>query len=728
LEDEKKFEDRKEIRKEEEEARAIKRAEQQKVKEEQAKLAEIEKKKKEEQEAAEKKILRCQTATLSVLRVLQKLSNASPDNFTDLKSELAAVLKTELPDTGAQQEILQAEADRVLEYAQQYVEQVSEQNKKLEEEKAEKMKKIQNASKFAMEIIEGLEELIRAAEMTSMAVMQSAQPLAGVVGKSNDEITKVTGAIEDAGRKAMVACSACADFISSKRPAIEFAPDQLKMKAKQVLSIAQPRIQTATMQTATEIRRATDIKKQMYTKMAAKNQMAKKASVFSKYDKDGDDCLNRDEVLAYAKGEFKFEIGPACLERVFNLLTKDEGIKQSEFHLLRSAVGIARHEAQDVEKKEKLAKRGDVVKEKKTSILDELNQAKIALDGLAEDIKIAEAAAEKLAKQGAALAVKELIEKTSAVQAGLEPTRKTLAVVKDQIKLILDQCDEFPELVELKGNIAGIGGRAQLYDMRFQKALMIASMGKQMALCKQFAEYEVVRMEVAVTLRSVMEATGGTADKLFDTICPNATDRIAKSDISEYLTTHNNTIQAANLNKLFDSAIVEKDDDAPGTIGRTDFERMVRVFYKVVKEIVLSDNLKIETSKQLRRMEIGEVLEVHEGPVLDASVKVFRVRGKTLRDGQTGWVTIAGNQGVTFLMPGGNMFKVVKPVPITAELENEDGQTPLRELRESEILEVLEWDRTSNTVTRIKAKVQGDGLQGWVTIGNGTGNVFLEAA
>merc|ERR1719221_1804713 len=90
----------------------------------------------------EGKVLRQQQATLAVLRVLQKLSNANPENFESLNTELEQVLKTELPETGAQQEILKAEADRVLEYAKQYVGQVSEQQRKWEELRSEQKKKM----------------------------------------------------------------------------------------------------------------------------------------------------------------------------------------------------------------------------------------------------------------------------------------------------------------------------------------------------------------------------------------------------------------------------------------------------------------------------------------------------------------------------------------------------------------------------------------------------------
>ena len=64
--------------------------------------------------------------------------------------------------------------------------------------------------------------------------------------------------------------------------------------------------------------------------------------------------------------------------------------------------------------------------------------------------------------------------------------------------------------------------------------------------------------------------------------------------------------------------------------GKEDFMHVIRIFYKagldaprrlaasppkcqVVKEIVLSDNLLIEQSEQLRRMDVGEVMEVFQG-------------------------------------------------------------------------------------------------------------------
>eukprot|EP00933_Yihiella_yeosuensis_P049367 TRINITY_DN4619_c0_g2_i3.p1 TRINITY_DN4619_c0_g2~~TRINITY_DN4619_c0_g2_i3.p1 ORF type:complete len:118 (-),score=28.83 TRINITY_DN4619_c0_g2_i3:407-760(-) len=115
--------------------------------------------------------------------------------------------------------------------------------------------------------------------------------------------------------------------------------------------------------------------------------------------------------------------------------------------------------------------------------------------------------------------------------------------------------------------------------------------------------------------------------------------------------------------------------------------------------------------------------------MLDPSVGVYRINGRALRDGIVGWVTVAGNQGITFLMPGGNLFKIVRPARMTqalTDLEGSEGE--VRQLALGDALEVIAWDRhTENnmSVTRIKAKVQGEDSVGWVSVTEG-GAVTME--
>jgi len=125
------------------------------------------------------------------------------------------------------------------------------------------------------------------------------------------------------------------------------------------------------------------------------------------------------------------------------------------------------------------------------------------------------------------------------------------------------------------------------------------------------------------------------------------------------------------------------------------------------------------------------VVEAVEGPTLDPSVNVYRIRARALRDGVDGWVTVAGNQGITFLAPSVGVFQTTREVALTADLEESDAMPAVaKTLQAGEVLEVLDWARTADGtagITRIKAKVLGDSrTTGWVTLAEKDGTAYLE--
>merc|ERR1712137_1345189 len=86
---------------------AAKKAEEDKI------AAEKEAKRKEE----EAKVMKQQQATLNILRVLQKLSNARPETLDEILKELDEVTEKDISETGDQEEVLKKESERVREYA-----------------------------------------------------------------------------------------------------------------------------------------------------------------------------------------------------------------------------------------------------------------------------------------------------------------------------------------------------------------------------------------------------------------------------------------------------------------------------------------------------------------------------------------------------------------------------------------------------------------------------------
>jgi len=154
---------------------------------------------------------------------------------------------------------------------------------------------------------------------------------------------------------------------------------------------------------------------------------------------------------------------------------------------------------------------------------------------------------------------------------------------------------------------------------------------------------------------------------------------------------------------------------------------------------MLTTGFGIKDSGTVRRIEVGEIVEVLKGPFEEEAVKVQRVFVKAMKeDGAEGWVSLAGNQGTTFLVEGGNLFKVVADTILT-ETFLLDGTGPKantrlkggsgRKLKAGEIVEAREWPKKEEEsgLTRVKCRCRNDGAVGWVTLVGNAGSVFLES-
>merc|ERR1719230_1729016 len=143
---------------------------------------------------------------------------------------------------------------------------------------------------------------------------------------------------------------------------------------------------------------------------------------------------------------------------------------------------------------------------------------------------------------------------------------------------------------------------------------------------------------------------------------------------------------------------------------------MVRMFYKCVKATVMSEEKSIK-SKTVRRLELGEVLELLEPATTEEASGVQRVRCQAVQDQIMGWVTLSGNQGTAFLEPGGNFYQCVKETLLTDGLSVQDSKT-IRRIPKGEVVEVLEFQKkdTEADLRRIKGKAKLDGAVGWITL------------
>lgn len=73
-------------------------------------------------------------------------------------------------------------------------------------------------------------------------------------------------------------------------------------------------------------------------------------------------------------------------------------------------------------------------------------------------------------------------------------------------------------------------------------------------------------------------------------------------------------------------------------------------FFACVKETLITEALSVD-SPPVRRVASGEVIEVLEFMKKDSTLDIKRIKGKAKLDGATGYITVSGTSGTTFLEP-----------------------------------------------------------------------------
>jgi len=133
-------------------------------------------------------------------------------------------------------------------------------------------------------------------------------------------------------------------------------------------------------------------------------------------------------------------------------------------------------------------------------------------------------------------------------------------------------------------------------------------------------------------------------------------------------------------------------------------------------------------SDKVRQLAKGELFEVLEGPV-DSEDGVKRVRGRALRDGSAGWVTLKAGEDAPFLKPREKPFLCVTQPATLYEGFDAESST-VRPVQQDEVLELLEGPRPLEVASEMALHVSGskDGKAGWITLRDSAGNTLASPA
>lgn len=141
--------------------------------------------------------------------------------------------------------------------------------------------------------------------------------------------------------------------------------------------------------------------------------------------------------------------------------------------------------------------------------------------------------------------------------------------------------------------------------------------------------------------------------------------------------------------------------------------------YVCKASVALTENFDVGSGASVRKLEVGEVLELLQDPQMDEKTKLLRVQVRARSDGKEGWATMKGNQGTIFVEPSRTHFQCTNSVPLEDSLV---GKKVFRELEKGEAFDVqsTKTERRKGVHLYRGRNLSQDGPGGWfVAAGSG---------
>jgi len=394
---------------------------------------------------------------------------------------------------------------------------------------------------------------------------------------------------------------------------------------------------------------------------------------------------------------------------------------------LRSKIGQEQSKVEQLRKQVSVGKNGILEKRKEeVQKVQEVRIKAVASKSVAEAAAAVEAAekeAEKITKSSSALGGAEKLAELSIAK---------LETMKGEADKVLEVLTEARGVVgRVSGSLEARRGpsRAALLEARVDLTKLGSRVGtaekkvRNSTEAVRTAHSQVVKSateKARVALRGAARKMQKSSDELFDQSSAGKTE-MSSQEFSKFV----KKIEGHGLTSEQVSLVYK--EFGPHGLRKSGLAKALQEFQRCTKGIAITDTFDIETANTLRKLAPGEIFEVLEGPKEDTETHMQRVRGRALRDGKVGWVSVASNQGTVFLTP------VDKPFvwcAAEAALRDQAGSASeqVRALAKDEVLELLEGPReeTPEPELLVHCTASKDGVAGWITIRDATGTQAAE--
>jgi len=658
-------------------------------------------------------------AALAVRKVIQRVRVATPESYDKLRAELEEAQAKQLEALGSQAQQVTQEAQEALQQAQKRIDDINEKRAEDERRRQEEERR----AKEEAERVEGLlKEAGAEAKHAEEKLAEATEASEGIregEGCTPEATAKAAGEAEQVAEASRVALERSA--ASLDRMWREMGDGEAARKARREMDEHRRKVLDGREQLEKLARVASSARDKALRKAAALKRERERKASFDKHDVDGDGKLSRTEVLAFSKAEFDgFEPTEISVDKIMRVL---EPITFEKFHAVHLKVAIVRSEMKARQKRAEEAERQRKLEERRQEVQKVIDQARELLTAAESLTTEAENKGRPLTEENSAMPASEIEAKAVEADALAKKTEGEFSAALEKLRKVEEDCEADPGLSGFdQKDVPRLRKWHESIKARADKVVSSMKKAFERAVRKAYAETDQKRSEAAVAIRARMGAEGKDGAQMYSSICGD-TQLTNQKFVAFAKGLSGLELVEGQGEKLFEHIAGGAED-----ISKERFMELIRLYYKCVKGTVMSEDVSIK-SKNVRRLEVGEVLEALEGPIKEEGVGVQRVRCQCVSDEAAGWVTIAGNQGTPFLEPGGNFFLVVKETLLTDGLSVQDSKT-VRRLSKGEMVEVLEFQKkdASVDVRRIRGRAKLDGAMGWITVASNQGTVFLELA
>lgn len=723
------------LRREDEEA-AKRKAEVERARkaaEEQRRQREEEAKKKQAAAEAKKEEAK---SVLVMRQVFKKLLGATMQTYDALHKEVTAALAEHKPKLGSQLALIEQEAEKFLGAAGARVEKLKESARKEEERKQQakaQMEELENALKE-------LDVLVEAAEAKADSFAEALKPLQKDT-LTVEEFTSHMATVAARQEAADASFRACEELVAKHKLLDKTIKPSHGVAQRAEISRLVGRVNVAIGKTHALVEEFFECEHRVSRRIRAREQQEEIEKVFGKYDKKGTGAWGREAVVAFAKDQYGLDLSPDKVDHIVENVVPvgDVGISASQLALLRRYIGAARQEVRDRQR------RVERLERERLEAIHRVEREKV-LVGAREKMK--ERLAEVIDGPGGVVEVEQMMSKVDESLRGLnalpvsvsdEEIVKKAQEVEEECRSLVERVTNIadrtaplgeepqePELLATwQDSVKKVTARVGFLKSKSSRALVQVRNAREAAIRRKALEAERCRQPVLTCVRKHLEEQDITVEALFTKICGSKEGSLSQEAFLQLVRgTCGCETGEEELGRFFAHLRTRTSGGGGGeSLDFGAFSQLLKSFSKVVESTVMTSGLSIKESHTLKRLKVGDILEVLQTARLDGTTNIKRLRGITVKDGVEGWVSVAGNQGTTYLEDGGNQYKVSGDVDLQLESSpkaTENGESPIvvRKLRKGEQVEVLAWESDSEGVagSKVKARAKMDGAVGWVVV------------